>query len=109
MHSANRAKQRLLRSSSGNQNSVKMGENLGGGKSPRPHVDFGTRRSKSLDRKTTLRKVKDIRGAYSPKGKNDQLIYTEEFPIFAHNLVLIFFSCSTFYIVVACNVCSEKK
>ena len=78
MHSANRAKQRLLRSSSGNQNSVKMGENLGGGKSPRPHVDFGTRRSKSLDRKTTLRKVKDIRGAYSPKGKNDQLIYTEE-------------------------------
>ena len=79
MHSANRAKQRLLRSSSGNQNSVKMGENLGGGKSPRPHVDFGTRRSKSLDRKTTLRKVKDIRGAYSPKGKNDQLIYTEKF------------------------------
>jgi len=72
MHSANRAKQRLLRSSSGNQNSVKMGENLGGGKSPRPHVDFGTRRSKSLDRKTTLRKVKDIRGAYSPKDASSQ-------------------------------------
>ena len=72
MHSANRAKQRLLRSSGNQQQqseSLKMGENLGGGKS-RPHVDFGTRRSKSLDRKTTLRKVKDIR-AYSPKGKND--------------------------------------
>eukprot|EP00093_Oithona_nana_P006644 06644.XXX_130216_107367_1 [CDS] Oithona nana genome sequencing. len=68
MHSANRAKQRLLRSSGNQQQqseSLKMGENLGGGKS-RPHVDFGTRRSKSLDRKTTLRKVKDIR-AYSPK------------------------------------------
>ena len=78
MHSANRAKQRLMRTKI---DTSKHWENDSGGggergerggsrnaKSARPHVDLGTRRSKSLDRKTTLRKVKDIR-AYSPKGK----------------------------------------
>ena len=72
MHSANRAKQRLLRSTATTQNSPSQ---IGG--VSRPHVDFGSRRSKSLDRKTTLRKVKDIR-AHSPKGKTHQIVILEE-------------------------------
>ena len=74
MHSANRAKQRLMRtkidtSKHWENDSGGVGER-GGSRNARarPHVDLGTRRSKSLDRKTTLRKVKDIR-AHSPKGK----------------------------------------
>lgn len=79
MHSAMRAKQRLLRSSS---KASKSCENEGGKNSgnQRPHVaEFGSPRSKSLDRKTTLRKVKDIPRAQSPKGKtNFRLIFGDK-------------------------------